>query len=194
MDKNSALRLLLFMAPETLPRLEAITIDGTVLAFTVCISLAAGVFFGLFPVFKYTKPNVVGALKEGGRTSSDGRERQRARGALVIAQISLALILLVGSGLMVRSFQALREVHPGFVRPSEVLTFRVSIPEVTLVGLSSSITLDGRDSNDPVFVEEFPVAALLIGAVGLYGVISYGSRSELARSEYAWRSARKGGT
>jgi predicted permease len=96
--------------------------------------------------------------------------------------MALALILLVGSGLMIRSFQALREVDPGFANPTEVLTFRVSIPEalvkeetevtrvfeeikrkleeipgVASVGLSSSVTMDGNNSNDPIFVEEFPV-------------------------------------
>ena len=177
-----AIRLLVAMAPETLPRLEEITIDGTVLAFTLFVSLAAGLFFGLVPLFKYTRPNMAGALKEGGRTSSDGRERQRARAVLVVAQMALALILLVGSGLMIRSFQALRGVHPGFVDPGDVLTFRVSIleaqvqdndevpfaheqilrkieeiPGVSSVGLSSSITMDGDNSNDPIFVEEFPV-------------------------------------
>jgi putative ABC transport system permease protein len=178
----AAIRLLLHIAPDTLPRLEEITVDGTVLLFTMGISLGAGLLFGLLPVLKYTKPNVVGALKEGGRTASDGRERQRARGALVVAQVALALVLLVGSGLMLRSFQELRHVDPGFVRPSEVLTFRLSIseaqlpendkvpfaheqilrkieqiPGVTSVGLSSSITMDGNTSNDPIFVEEFPV-------------------------------------
>ncbi|MGH9319044.1 MAG: ABC transporter permease, partial [Vicinamibacteria bacterium] len=179
----AAIRLLLAMAPETLPRLEEITINVTVLIFTLGISLAAGLLFGLVPVFKFTKPNMAGALKEGGRTSSDGRERQRARGVLVMAQVALALVLLVGAGLMIRSFQALREVDPGFAAPSEVLTFRVAIPEaqvedgdqvaaaherilrrieeipgITSVGLSSSITMDGNNSNDPIFVEEFPVA------------------------------------
>ncbi|HJS72711.1 MAG TPA: FtsX-like permease family protein, partial [Vicinamibacteria bacterium] len=177
-----AIRLLVFLAPETLPRLGEIGIDATVLAFTLAISIAAGVFFGLVPLFRFTRPNMAGALKEGGRTSSDGRERQRARGALVVVQMALALILLVGAGLMIRSFQALRGVQPGFVNPREVLTFRVSIleaqvaepdqvpfahesilrklediPGVSSVGMSSSITMDGGNSNDPIFVEEFPV-------------------------------------
>jgi predicted permease len=177
-----AIQILVALAPETLPRLEEITIDLTVLAFTLGISLAAGLFFGLVPVLKFTKPNVAAALKEGGRAASDGRERQRARGALVVAQMALALVLLVGSGLMIRSFRALREVQPGFVNPAEALTFRVSIPEaqaespeqvalvheqilrkieeipgVASVGMSSSITMDGDSSNDPIFVEEFPV-------------------------------------
>jgi predicted permease len=178
----AAIRLLLAMAPETLPRLEEIGIDATVLLFTLAIAIGAGLLFGLVPVFRFTRPNMAGALKEGGRTSSDGRERQRARGALVVAQMALALVLLVGSGLMIRSFQALREVDPGFVAPSDVLTFRISIseakipendqvalaherilrrieeiPGITSVGLSSSITMDGDHSNDPIFVEEFPV-------------------------------------
>ncbi len=180
----AAIRVLLALAPETLPRLEEIGIDVTVLAFTLVLSLVSGVFFGLAPLFKYTRPNVAGALKEGGRTASEGRDRQRARGALVVTQVALALVLLVGAGLMIRSFQALRRVDPGFVRPSEVLTFRVSIleahvadgklvapmherilrkieeiPGVSSVGLSSSITMDGNNSNDPIFVEEFPVPA-----------------------------------
>ena len=125
----AAIRLLIALAPDTLPRLEEIGIDFTVLAFTLVVSLVAGVFFGLVPLFKFTRPNVAGALKEGGRTASEGRDRQRARGALVVTQVALALVLLVGAGLMIRSFQALRRVDPGFVRPSEVLTFRVSILE-----------------------------------------------------------------
>jgi hypothetical protein len=71
----------------------------------------------------------VSALKEGGRASSAGRERHRARNALVVAEIALAVVLLVASGLMIRTFVATRQVHPGFVRPEEVLTVRVSIPE-----------------------------------------------------------------
>jgi MFS family permease len=69
------------------------------------------------------------ALKEGGRGSSSGRERHRARNALVIAQMALALVLLIGSGLMIRSFQALRNVDPGFTNPEEVLLVRLSVPE-----------------------------------------------------------------
>ncbi len=176
------LRLLLALSPENLPRQEAITLDTAALGFAFVISIVAGLLFGLFPVLKYGGPNMVNALKEGGRASSDGRERHRARGALVVSQIALALVLLIGSGLMIRSFQALRQVHPGFIKPEEVLSFRVSIPEaeiedgeqavftheqilrkveqipgVTSVGLSTSVTMDGWDSNDAVYVEEFPV-------------------------------------
>ena len=122
-------------------------------------------------------------VREGGRASSDGRERHRARGSLVVSQVALALVLLVGSGLMIRSFQALGDVQPGFVAPDDVLRFKMSIPETEIAdleqtvrtqeqilrrleqlpgvisfGMSTSITMDGWDSNDRVYVEDFPVA------------------------------------
>jgi putative ABC transport system permease protein len=208
-----AIRILVAMAPETLPRLNEITLDGTVLAFTLATSLVAGVLFGLLPVFKFTRPNMAGALKEGGRTASDGRERQRARGALVVAQIALALVLLIGSGLMIRSFQALRHVAPGFVAPSDVLTFRVSIPEsqirdndevpraheqilrkieaipgVTSAGLSSSVTMDGNDSGDPIFVEEFPMEADQLPPIRRFKWISPGYFETMGNPIVAGRS------
>jgi predicted permease len=177
------LRLLLALAPDTLPRVEEIGLEPVVLAFTLGISVVAGLLFGLFPVIRYGRVNMISALKDGGRGGSAGRERNRARNGLVIAQVALALVLLVGSGLMIRSFQALRDVDPGFERPEEVFTFRValptaSIPEpdevirvhrsimdglealpgVTSVGASFSVTMDGWDSNDAVWIEDFPTA------------------------------------
>ena len=177
----AGIRTLVAAAPEGLPRLDEITIDPTVLAFTVAVSLLAGLLFGLIPVLKFARPNVAGALKEGGRLSSAGRERHRARNALVVVEIALAVVLLVASGLMIRTFQAMRRVPPGFTQPAEVLTVRVTIPGsviesaeqtartheqiaqrisqvpgVSSVGVSSSITMDGNDSNDPIFVEDFP--------------------------------------
>jgi predicted permease len=177
----AGIRLLVSSGPASIPRLEEISIDPAVLLFTFAVSLLAGFLFGLIPVFKYARPDLASALKEGGRTLSHGKERHRARNALVVSQIALALVLLVSSGLMIRTFQALRKVQPGFVRPEEVLTLRVSIPKaevpddekairnheqimrrieqipgVESVGLSTSITMDGWDSNDPVFFEDFP--------------------------------------
>ncbi|MEO6212343.1 MAG: ABC transporter permease [Vicinamibacterales bacterium] len=176
-----AIRALVAIAPEGLPRLDEIGIDSTVMLFTAAVSLLAGLFFGAIPVVKFAKPQLSGALKEGGRSSSAGRERHRARNTLVIVEIALAVILLVASGLMIRTFQSMRRVEPGFTKPEDVLTLRVAIPEslikdplqtarafediahrleqvpgVTSVGLSSSITMDGYDSNDPIFVEDFP--------------------------------------
>ena len=172
------IRLLLYLQPARLPRLSEITLDPTVLLFTLGVSLIAGLLFGLFPVLKYARPQLANALKENGRGSSDGRERHRVRNTLVVSQVALAVVLLVASGLMVRTFLAMRNVSPGFVRPEEVFTMRISIPTavvedpgqvvrtfeqigqrleaiggVTSVGLSNSITMDGVSSNDPIFVE-----------------------------------------
>jgi putative ABC transport system permease protein len=179
----AGIRALVANAPTGLPRVQEIGIDPLVLLFTAGVSVFAGLLFGAIPVLKFTKPNLASALKEGGRLSSAGRERHRARNTLVVAEIALAVVLLVGSGLMMRTFQALRNVEPGFVRPEEVVTFRVSIPRelikdneqavrtqeaiahkleqipgVTSVGVSNSVTMDGFDSNDPIFLEDFPTA------------------------------------
>ena len=178
------IRLLTYLAPANLPRLDEVTIDPTVLAFTLSLSIVVGLLFGLFPILHLNSSHLVSALKEGGRGASDGRLRHRLRNLLAVSQVALASILLIGSGLMIRSFQAMREVHPGFVRPGEVLTMRVYVPDaeveddvaamrtheeiinrlgqisgVTSVGGSTSVTMDGSNSNDPVFVEEFPMPA-----------------------------------
>src|SRR5262245_24826491 len=177
----AGIRLLVYLQPARLPRLSEITLDPIVLLFTLVISLAAGLLFGIIPVVKYARRRLANALKENGRGSSDGRERHRTRNALVVAQVALAVVLLVASGLMVRTFIAMRGVSPGFVRPEEVLTRRVSIPSAVIsdpgqvvrtyeqiarnieaisgvasVGLSNSVTMDGISSNDPIFVEDFP--------------------------------------
>ena len=78
---------------------------------------------------KYAGPQLATALRGGGRTFSQGRERHRARNTLVVVQVALALVLLISSGLMIRTFQALRNVQPGFTQPEEVQMMRISIPE-----------------------------------------------------------------
>jgi putative ABC transport system permease protein len=127
----AAQRVLVSKAPANLPRLDNIGIDGTVALFTLAISLAAGILFGLIPVFKHARPNVTSALRAGGRTLSQSRERHRARNTLVVAQTALAVVLLIASGLMIRTFQALRRVEPGF-RADNLQTFRIFIPEATV--------------------------------------------------------------
>ena len=109
-------RLLARLAPAGLPRIDEIGIDPVVLVFTLAISVLTGLLFGLIPVMRFGTPNVV-ALKEGGRSASDAPGRHRARNALVVSEIALALVLLIVSGLMIRTFMALRQVDPGFVRP-----------------------------------------------------------------------------
>ena len=190
---NAAVRGLVTMAPAGLPRVGEIAIDPLVLLFTLAISLVAALLFSAIPVMKMTTPQVAGALKEGGRSSSAGRSRHRARNVLATVEIALAVVLLVASGLMIRTFIALGHVNPGFTHPEQVLTMRVSIPEslvpdkdatarmheqiqkrieqipgVTAVGLASGITMDGSNSGDPVFAEDFPGPAGRIPPIRRY--------------------------
>jgi predicted permease len=125
---EAAIRLLIAIAPANLPRLNEISIDPGVLAFAFSTALGSGVLFGIIPVFKYAGPSIATPLRGGGRTSSQTRERRRTRDMLVVVQVALAVILLVGSGLMIRTFQALRHVDPGFA-PHGALTMRIGIPE-----------------------------------------------------------------
>jgi len=176
-----ALRILLAMAPDGLPRIDEIAIDSTVLGFTLAISVISGVLFGLLPVLRVGR-EFIASLQEGGRGGGAGRRTNRVRKVLVVAQVALALVLAIGSGLMFRSFQAMRSVDPGFVDPQDVFTARVTIPSAEIedpeqvalthellarrlgeiggtvaVGAASSVTMDGWDSNDPVEVEGFPI-------------------------------------
>src|SRR5688572_20467450 len=122
----AGVRLLKAIGPETLPRLQEITIDARVLAFAVLVSIASGILFGLIPAFKYAGRRLSGMLA-GSRGTSDSRERLRTRNVLVVAQVALALVLLVSSGLMIRTFFALRGVVPGF-DTNQVQTIGIAIP------------------------------------------------------------------
>jgi predicted permease len=103
-----------------------------VLLFAVAASLLSGLVFGLMPVIRYARPRLATALHAGGRALSDSRERLRARGVLVVVQVALALVLLVCAGLMIRTFHELNNVNPGFARPEEVQTVRISIPTASV--------------------------------------------------------------
>ena len=116
----SVLRAVLVLGPASLPRADDITIDPLVMGFAVVISLAAGTWLGLLPLAGLRGPRLAPSLNDGGRTISDGRDRQRTRGVLVVVQVALALVLLICSGLMIRTFQTLTRVEPGFQRPEEV--------------------------------------------------------------------------
>ena len=102
------------MKPTGLPRLNEIGIDGPVLLFTLGLALFVSLVIGLIPVIKYAGASLNSGLREGGRALSQSRERHRARKALVVVQVALALVLLICSGLMIRTFQALTHVSPGF--------------------------------------------------------------------------------
>jgi len=123
----AALKPLLALAPAGLPRIDGISLDGRAVAFAVGVSLVAGLALGLIPALKYAAPRVATAL-HGARAASQGRESRRAQSVLVVLQVALALVLLVSSGLMIRTFLALRSVEPGFTHAAELQTFRLSIP------------------------------------------------------------------
>jgi putative ABC transport system permease protein len=126
------LRLLLAYGPASLPRMREITIDLRVLAFAVIVSIVSGVVFGLVPIAKLAGTKFAMHLPEfvrgGGRWASAGTRQHRSQNALVVLQVALALVLLVGSGLMIRTFQNLRHVDPGFAHPETIQTVRPLIP------------------------------------------------------------------
>jgi predicted permease len=129
----AGVRLLTARGSIDLPRLAEASIDPLVLAFTSAVSLLSGLLFGLIPLAKYAGPKLSmalgGALHGGGRTVSPSRRRRRSQNVLVVTQVALAVVLLVASGLMIRTFQALRHVQPGFSRAEHIQTVRISIPE-----------------------------------------------------------------
>src|ERR1700719_2195091 len=122
-----ALHLLTTLAATSFPRVAEAHMDLRVLVFTVLVSLATGILFGLAPAFS-SRHVTHDALKEGGRGGTAGAGSQRLRGMLVVAEVALSLTLLVGAGLLIRSFLRLQEVDTGF-RPAGVLTMRISLPE-----------------------------------------------------------------
>ncbi|MEK6299557.1 MAG: ABC transporter permease [Acidobacteriota bacterium] len=123
--------LLLAISPANLPRVDAIGVDGRVFGFTLAISLLTGIVFGLVPAIQASKPDVNEALKEGGRASSVSHNR--FRGALVVSEVALSLVLLIGAGLMIRSFVRLLNSSPG-LDPENVLTLDVGLPRTKYTG------------------------------------------------------------
>jgi predicted permease len=175
----AALRVLVAIAPLGLPRLNEIGIDGKVVLFALAVSAITSLLFGSIPTFKYSGASLGIRLREGGRSMSESRERHRTRGMLVIAQVALALVLLVSSGLMIRTFRALTRVNPGFIAPSQLQTFCVyiaddqvrdpervvrvekeiadkiaALPGVSSVGISRNLPMDGSRWNDTVVARD----------------------------------------
>ena len=114
------------IAPASLPRLDSIRLDPVVLAFSVAAGLAAAILFGLLPALRSTRPDVITVLRASGRTSSLGGARL-LRNCVVVVEVALSFVLLIGSGLMFRSFLALQKIDPGF-DPHRLLTFQVFAP------------------------------------------------------------------
>jgi putative ABC transport system permease protein len=207
-----AVRLLVALAPGNLPRLHDITLDIPVLVFTLALSLVAGLLFGAIPVLKYAGAQLGTTLRAGGRTASASKGRHRARNALVVAQVALALVLLVSSGLMIRTFQALRDVYPGFVRPDEVQTLRLAIPNsqvkeeaaaarmhqaimekiaavpgVTSVALASTVTMSGQGWHDPLYAQDRTYSESQVPPIRFFKFVSPGYMKTMGGSLVAGR-------
>ncbi|HLK68903.1 MAG TPA: ABC transporter permease [Bryobacteraceae bacterium] len=120
-------KLLTGIAPNILPRAQEISVDRLVMAFTGAIAILTGILFGLAPAVQMAKADLIGALREGGRGNAIGFRRNQLRSALVIGEVALALVLLSGAGLLMRSFYQLQSVDAGF-DPHGVLTFRTNLP------------------------------------------------------------------
>ena len=178
---DGALRVLVAMAPTGLPRIHEIGIDLPVLLFALALALFTSLLIGIIPIVKYAGARTNTGLREGGRALSQSRERHRARKTLVVVQVALALVLLICSGLMIRTFFALMHVSPGFTAPDSLQKFSFDIPEtqipdsdpervvrreeeilnklastpgVTSASFSTTVPMDGHDSNDLVYAQD----------------------------------------
>jgi predicted permease len=174
-----ALRVLVAIAPTGIPRINEIGIDSAVLLFTLAITLFASFLFGVIPVFKYAGVRLSTGIREGGRALSQSREQHRVRSVLVVVQVALSLVLLICSGLMIRTFRAMNHVNPGFTAAAEVQGFRIYVPEsdvkdpervirndeemlhkiqtvpgVTSVALTTGMPMDGNSNNDPIYAKD----------------------------------------
>ena len=214
-----ALRVLIALAPGNLPRTEDITLDLPVLFFTLALSVVAGLLFGAIPVLQHAGGRLATALRAGGRTASASRDRRRMRNALVVAQVALAVVLLVSSGLMIRTFQALKNVHPGFTRADEVQTLRLTIPSsqikeelavvrmhqaiidkmaavpgVQSVAISSTVTMTGDGSHDPLYAEDHTYRESEIPPIRMFKFVSPGYMRTIggtlvAGRDFTWEDA-----
>ncbi|MEK6407659.1 MAG: ABC transporter permease [Acidobacteriota bacterium] len=119
--------LLLRLVPATIPRLHEVGLNGSVLLFTFTVSVLTGVLFGLVPALQASRPDVLAGLKEGTLGSGTGTRSNRLRGALVVTEFALSLVLMIGAGLLLRSFWQLLEVNGGF-NPKNVLLARIWLP------------------------------------------------------------------
>lgn len=176
-----ALHFLIAAAPTGLPRLHEIGIDLPALLFTLGLALFVSLAIGVIPMLKYFGINASTGMREGGRGLSQSRERHRARNVLVIVQVALALVLLICSGLMIRTFRALVHVAPGFSEPNSLESFGIYIPEsqipdthreqvlrteqaiaeqiaaipgVSAVGLTSNVPMSGTLDPNPIYAKD----------------------------------------
>ncbi|MFI5311498.1 MAG: ABC transporter permease [Gemmatimonadales bacterium] len=192
-----AIRLLVNAGPAGIPRLAEVGVDGTAILFATVLAALIAVFCSAIPALRIGRLHLSNALREGGRSGTAGRVQHRVRGALVAAQIALALVVLAGSGLLVRTFQRLHAVRPGF-DPQNVVTFWMSpprarypgdsaiarfyaqletriaaVPGVKVAALSSRLplSLNGMNQN-PLFPEDDPEYATKIPPLQINTVVN----------------------
>ena len=126
----AGVRFLAWWNPANIPRVAGVTLDGRVLLFTAVVALVTSIIFSLVPALRALKTDLTDSLKDGGQSASVGGARQRFRNALVVVEMALAVVLLVGAGLMLRSLWALQRVPLGF-DPTSVLTMRIALPQAS---------------------------------------------------------------
>ena len=208
----ATLPALIALVPSDLPRAANIRIDAPVVLFACGVALLASLLASLLPILKYSGARLGTGMRESGRTVSGSRERHRARNALVIGQVALAFVLLICSGLMIRTFRAMTQVHPGFKDPDSVQTFSIlfppadipdseqlvrvqndiqnrigAIPGVSSVGFGSSVPMIQLLWIDAVFVEDRPYRAGEMIPLRAYKFISPGYLSTLGTPLLAGR-------
>jgi putative ABC transport system permease protein len=161
--------VLIALSPRNIPRLDEIGLNWQVLAFTLLVSLLTGVVFGLLPALHATNPNLTESLKEGGRSSTEGIRGGRMRNFLVVSEIAVALVLLIGAGLMIKSFVRLQEVDPGF-HPERILTMDLVLPAVKYKEDAQALgffdQLQGRVRNLPGVESVAAITALPLSGGG----------------------------
>ena len=196
----AGVRFLVATGPANLPRLSEISIDARTLGFALFLSVLSGLLFGLVPALKYGRQGTTLALQSTGRTISVSRERHRARNLLVIGQMAMAAVLVVSAGLMIRTFEALRTVDPGFTDAQHLQVMRISIPGslvaeperatriqnaivdkleaipgVTSAGFVSEMPMEGFDSDwDDIYAEDKTYSDGEIPPLRLYKHVSPG--------------------
>lgn len=175
-----AMRVVIGFGTANIPRIRDISITPSVLLFTVAIAVIASILIACVPILKSTSPELLSNLRDGGRGVGDGRKGQTTRKALVVIQVALSVILLICSGLMIRTFQAMMHVAPGFTSPETVQTFGFYIPEIQIpdtspelvirmdeaimqkiasapgvssVSIGRSVPMDNNNANNPVYVQ-----------------------------------------
>ena len=179
----AALKLVLTMNPARLPRLELIAVDTTSLVFTLVVSVAAGLAFGAIPVLKHARVRLAEALRGGGRNASASRDRNITRNTLTIVQVALALVLLIGSGLMIRTFQSMRRVQPGFTEPGALQTLRIAIPG-DVAADDARVLLMQQNLVDALAALPGVTSASLINGLPMTG---FSSQDPVAASDHTYR-------